>query len=106
MKAITTAAFSLLFITAAAQAVEVGPDQMEVTQENRVQSIVGASCRNFLFGAKPTQEKALTDLMTKAAEKAAKKISAPVCKGSQAAGIGVHCGTYWQQVTCESVILE
>ena len=106
MKVITTAALSLLFITAAAQAIEVSPDQVEITQENRAQSIVGASCRNFLFGEKPTQEKALADLMSKAAEKSAKKISAPVCKESQAAGIGVHCGTYWQQVTCESVILE
>jgi hypothetical protein len=105
MKAITTAAFSLLFITAA-QAIEVSPDQVEVTQENRVQSIAGKSCKNFIFNPTPTIEKALADLMGKAAQKGAKKISAPSCKETPHAGVGVQCGTYWSQVVCESVILE
>jgi hypothetical protein len=98
--------FTLFLIGGNAEAIEVTDSAVEVTQENRINMIVGSSCRNFIFQPSPTEEKALVELMTNAQKQSAKRISLPMCKATPHAGIGLYCGTYWSQVVCESVVLE
>lgn len=97
--------FALFLIGGNAEAIEVVADA-DTSNLPATAKIVGSSCRNFIFQPSPTQEKALADLLKVAAAKGATKISAPDCKATPHAGIGLSCGTYWSQVVCEAVILE
>lgn len=101
-----SAIFGLFLIGGNAEAVEISTSPVEVTQENRINLIVGASCRNFVFQPSPTEDKALSALMTMARDKGAKSISAPVCSATPHAGAGAHCGLYWSQIVCEALVLE
>ncbi len=103
---ILSAVLGLFLIGGNAEAVEISTESTEVTAENRINSITGSSCKNFMLGSTPTQEKAMAELVANAKKTNAKRISLPQCKATMHAGVSTSCGTYWSQVVCQAVVVE
>lgn len=102
---ILSSIFTMFLVGGNAEAVEVVADA-DTSNLPDTAKIVGSSCRNFILGSTPTEEKALAELMSNSKKLGATVISKPVCKATPHAGISTSCGTYWSQVVCEAVVLD